>query len=277
MRRAFAVRNEQLGDPDFVTVDAPLLSSSGFARTLASSIVTDRATPSLQISGRGGVKPLQKHTTHFSVTDASGNAVSLTTTLNSGFGSAVTVDGAGFILNNEMDDFAVQPGAPNQYGLVQGEANAIEPGKRMLSSMTPLIVVGSDGKPRLVTGASGGPFIITTVFQLMSNLLDYELPVGGSMGAPRFHHQQLPDEIWLEDGGFPPTTLAELQRLGHELTFFTVPTTGWTIAATIQRTPQGWEARPTRGCTAWRQDTDPARLRQRCSSPCGVATARACA
>jgi len=243
MRRAFAIRNAQLGDPDFVTVDTRLLSSSGFARTLASSIAADRATPSLEIAGRGGATPQSKHTTHFSVTDGAGNAVSLTTTLNSGFGSAVTVDGAGFILNNEMDDFAVQPGSPNQYGLVQGEANAIAPGKRMLSSMTPLIVAGSDGKTRLVTGASGGPLIITTVFQLMSNLLDYELPVGGSMSAPRFHHQHLPDEISLEEGGFLPSTLAELQRLGHKLTFFTVPTTGWTIAATIQRTPHGWEGK----------------------------------
>jgi gamma-glutamyltranspeptidase / glutathione hydrolase len=243
MRRAFAVRNEQLGDPDFVTVDTRLLSSKSFARNLASSIVEDRATPSLEISGRGDVKPQSKHTTHLSVTDAAGNAVALTTTLNSGFGSAVTVDGGGFILNNEMDDFAVQPGSPNQYGLVQGEANAIAPGKRMLSSMTPLIVSGSDGKPRLVTGASGGPLIITTVFQLMSNLLDYELPVGESMSAPRFHHQQLPDEISLEEGGFPPSTLAELERLGHKLTLFTVPTTGWTIAATIQRTLHGWEGK----------------------------------
>ena len=243
MRRAFAVRNEQLGDPDFVPVDTRLLSSNGFARTLASSISADHATPSLEISGLGGVTPRSKHTTHFSVTDAGGNAVSLTTTLNSGFGSAVTVDGAGFVLNNEMDDFAGQPGAPNQFGLVQGETNAIAPGKRMLSSMTPLIVAGTDGKPLLVTGASGGPYIITTVFELMSNLLDYELPVGGSMSAPRFHHQHLPDEISLEDGGFLPATLAELQRLGHKLTFFSVPTTGWTIAATIQRTAHGWEGK----------------------------------
>ena len=109
--------------------------------------------------------------------------------------------------------------------------------------MTPLIVAGTDGKPRLVTGASGGPYIITTVFQLMSNLIDYEWPVGGSMSARRFHHQHLPDEIALEEGGFPPSTLAELERLGHKLTFFTVPTTGWTIAATIQRTAGGWEGR----------------------------------
>lgn len=243
MRRAFAVRNELLGDPDFVKVDTKLLSSPGFAKNLASSIDADHATPSLAISGRGGAKPQSKHTTHFSVTDAAGSAVALTTTLNSGFGSAVTVDGAGFILNNEMDDFAGQPGAPNQYGLVQGEANAIAPGKRMLSSMTPLIVAGADGKPLLVTGASGGPYIITTVFELVSNLLDYDLPVGGSMSAPRFHHQHLPDEISLEEGGFLPSTLAELQRLGHRLTFFTVPTTGWTIAATIQRTEKGWEGK----------------------------------
>jgi gamma-glutamyltranspeptidase/glutathione hydrolase len=243
MRRAFAVRNEQLGDPDFVRVDTALLSSNGFARSLASSISMDHATPSLQVSGRGSANAPSKHTTHFSVTDAAGNTVALTTTLNSGFGSAVTVDGAGFILNNEMDDFAGQPGAPNQYGLVQGATNAIAPGKRMLSSMTPLIVSGKDGKPMLVTGASGGPYIITSVFELMSNFLDYDLPVGRSMSAPRFHHQHLPDEISLEEGGFRPSTLAELQRLGHKLSFFTVPATGWTIAATIQRTVQGWEGK----------------------------------
>jgi gamma-glutamyltranspeptidase/glutathione hydrolase len=243
MRRAFAVRNAQLGDPDFVQVDTALLSSPAFARTLAASIATDHATPSMQVSGTTAANPQTKHTTHFSVADAAGNAVALTTTLNSGFGAAVTVEDAGFILNNEMDDFAGQPGAPNQYGLVQGEMNAIAPGKRMLSSMTPLIVSGSDGKPELVTGASGGPYIITTVFELMSNLVDYGLPVGASMSAPRFHHQHLPDEISLEDGGFPPATLTELQRLGHKLTFFTVPKTGWTVAATIQRTPQGWEGK----------------------------------
>jgi gamma-glutamyltranspeptidase/glutathione hydrolase len=243
MRRAFAVRNEQLGDPDFVRVDTKLLSSNAFAHKLASSISTNHATPSNEVSGSTGAKPSSKHTTHFSVADSTGNAVSLTTTLNSGFGSAVTVEDAGFVLNNEMDDFAGQPGAPNQYGLVQGEANAIAPGKRMLSSMTPLIVAGKDGKPLLVTGASGGPYIITTAFELMSNLLDYDLPVGGSMSAPRFHHQHLPDEISLEEGGFLPSTLAELERLGHKLTFFTVPTQGWTIAATIQRTANGWEGK----------------------------------
>jgi gamma-glutamyltranspeptidase/glutathione hydrolase len=243
MRRAFAVRNEQLGDLDFVPVDAGLLSSSAFARTLAASISMEHATPSREVSGRVGASAQSVHTTHFSVTDAAGDSVSLTTTLNSGFGSAVVVENAGFVLNNEMDDFASQPGSPNQYGLVQGEANAIAPGKRMLSSMTPLIVAGKDGKSLLVTGASGGPYIITSVFELMSNLLDYNLPVGESMSAPRFHHQHLPDEISLEEGGFLPATRAELERLGHRLTFFNVPTTGWTVAATIERTAQGWEGK----------------------------------
>lgn len=243
MRRAFAVRNEQLGDADFVAVDTAGLASLDFARALGASISTDRATPSAQVSGRTGAAAEPKHTTHFSVADANGNAVSITTTLNSGFGSAVTVDGAGFVLNNEMDDFAGQPGAPNQFGLVQGEANAIMPGKRMLSSMTPVIVTGSDGKPVLVTGASGGPYIITTVFELISNLVDYDIPLGQSMSAPRFHHQHLPDEIALEDGGFPASTIDALEGRGHALSFFNVPTTGWTIAATIQRTAQGWEGK----------------------------------
>ena len=237
MRRAFAVRNDLLGDPDFVTLDAGRLSSKAFARELQSSISLDHATPSTQIPGRG-ISHDGPHTTHFSVVDADGNAVALTTTINSGFGSAATVTGAGFLLNNEMDDFAAKPGSPNQYGLVQGDANAIAPGKRMLSAMTPTIVFGVDGKPAIVTGASGGPFIITTAWEIVSNIVDYGMTAGAAMSAPRFHHQLLPDEIALEQDGFE--TQQALQALGHRLTFFSVPKSGWTIAATIERRAGEW-------------------------------------
>jgi gamma-glutamyltranspeptidase/glutathione hydrolase len=200
----------------------------------------DRATPSAQVSGRSGIAHDGLHTTHFSVVDATGNAVALTTTINSGFGSAVTVTGAGFLLNDEMDDFAAKPGSPNQFGLVQGEANAIAPGKRMLSAMTPTIVLGTDGRVAIVTGASGGPFIITTAWELISNILDYAMTAGRAMSAPRFHHQHLPDEIALEQDGFDIGVQQALHQLGHRLTFFTVPKSGWTIAATIERRGGDW-------------------------------------
>jgi gamma-glutamyltranspeptidase/glutathione hydrolase len=240
MRRAFAVRNEVLGDPDFVKVDAAHLSSKAFARELQSSIALDHATPSSEVSGRSGISHDGPHTTHFSVVDAAGNAVALTTTINSGFGSAVTVAGAGFLLNDEMDDFAAKPGSPNQFGLVQGENNAIAPGKRMLSAMTPTIVLGDNGKPALVTGASGGPFIITTAWEVMSNVLDYHMPAGAAMSAPRLHNQHLPDQISLEQDGFDASIQEGLQKLGHRLAFFAVPKTGWTVAATIERRGAEW-------------------------------------
>jgi len=240
MRRAFAVRNDVLGDPDMVPLDVRELSSKAFARGLQSSISMDHATPSAQVSGRSGIAHDGLHTTHFSVVDAAGNAVALTTTINSGFGSAVTVTGAGFLLNDEMDDFAAKPGSPNQFGLVQGEANAIAPGKRMLSAMTPTIVLGTDGSVAIVTGASGGPFIITTAWELISNILDYAMAAGRAMSAPRFHHQHLPDEIALEQDGFDIGVQQALQQLGHRLTFFTVPKSGWTIAATIERRGGDW-------------------------------------
>ena len=240
MRRAFAVRNDVLGDPDFVALDVARLSSKLFARELQSSISADHATPSSQVSGKRGNSHDGPHTTHFSVVDSNGNAVALTTTINSGFGSAVTVTGGGFLLNNEMDDFAAKPGAPNQFGLVQGEANAIAPGKRMLSAMTPTIVLGSDRKPSIVTGASGGPYIITTSWEIVSNILDYGMTVGAAMSAPRLHHQHLPDELSLEQGGFDPPVLHALEQLGHHLTFFAVPKSGWTVAATVGRRGDAW-------------------------------------
>jgi gamma-glutamyltranspeptidase/glutathione hydrolase len=216
-RRAFATRNAWLGDPDFVEVPvAELLSEDWLARQ-RSTIDPERATPSAALSGgplgaaRGG------HTTHLSVVGAGGDAVALTTTLNSSFGSAVTARGTGILLNNEMDDFTTRPGRPNVYGLVQGEANAIEPGKRMLSSMAPTIVLRPDGGVRLVTGAAGGPRIISAVFQVLSNVLDFKADVIGAVAAPRIHHQHLPDRLVFEEGGLSARGRAALEALGHEL------------------------------------------------------------
>ena len=199
MRRAFAVRNHFLGDPDFVTIPSDRLLSQPFADSLSASIRPDSATPSARSSSfPTGAGVEGKHTTHFSVVDGQGNAVALTTTINNGFGSASTVGGAGFLLNNEMDDFTAQPGVPNGAGLVQGDANAIVPGKRMLSSMTPTIVLDHDGKPMIVTGASGSGRIITLVFQVISNVVDFGMGINAAVSAPRVHHQHLPDTLLYE-------------------------------------------------------------------------------
>ena len=238
MRRAFAVRNEVLGDPDRVTFDQAAMLSPAFSDTLRSTISPDHATPSSEVKGRQAPAE-SRQTTHFSVADANGNAVALTTTINGWYGSAVTVAGAGFLLNNEMDDFAAKPGTPNMYGLVQGEANAIAPGKRMLSAMTPTIVLDAAHTPLLVTGASGGPFIITTVFQAIANSLDYHMGASALMQAPRLHHQHLPDALFLEESGFAAADVAELRRLGHDVKFFARPD-GGSIGATIERKDGRW-------------------------------------
>tara|TARA_Y100000994_G_scaffold227581_1_gene211267 strand:- start:826 stop:1431 length:606 start_codon:yes stop_codon:yes gene_type:complete len=158
-----------------------------------------------------------EETTHFSIVDAAGNAVSVTTTINSWYGSKVTVAGAGFVLNNEMDDFAAKPGTPNQFGLVQGENNAIGPGKRMLSAMSPSIILGQDNELLMVTGTPGGSTIITTVFQTISNVVDYGMNVVQAVNAPRVHHQHLPDQIYYEAGGLPRSVVAALEDLGHKM------------------------------------------------------------
>ena len=215
MRRGFAVRNSILGDPDFVSIPTSRLLSQAYADSLSSSILENRATPSSDIRIGGGASIEKRQTTHFSVVDGQGGAVALTTTLNGGFGSAVVVPGTGLLLNDEMDDFASEPGRPNMFGLVQGEANAIAPGKRMLSSMTPTIVLGDDAKPMLVTGAQGGPTIITTTFQIMSNVIDYDMDIGEAVRAPRVHHQHLPDTLMYEKGGLTNATLDALRGMGY--------------------------------------------------------------
>ncbi len=213
-RRAYAARNRVLGDPDVVKgVPAEAFVSPAYAETLRQGISMAKATPSSEVPGlvEG------EHTTHLGAVDAEGQVVSLTTTLNLRFGSGVLVPGAGFLLNDEMDDFATQPGTPNAFGLVQGETNAVAPGKRMLSSMAPTIVTTRAGEPRLVLGAQGGSRIISTVFQELSNVADFGFDVERAVAAPRFHHQHLPDHVSAEPGALTPEVKAELERRGHRV------------------------------------------------------------
>src|SRR3989449_277499 len=195
MRRAFTDRNEYLGDPAFVKAPLGQLLSRAHADSLRRQIDTLRASPTAKFETAGHQGP---STTHYSVVDAEGNAVSCTTTLNNSYGSALTVAGAGFLLNDEMDDFATAPGKPNMYGLVQGEANAIQPGKRMLSAMTPSVVLDPQGELFMVVGTPGGPRIITMVYHVISNVIDHGLSLADAVTAPRLHHQALPDTIRLE-------------------------------------------------------------------------------
>jgi gamma-glutamyltranspeptidase/glutathione hydrolase len=216
-KRAYADRNYYLADPAFVKMPIERLTSMAYADQRAADIQMDRATPSSEI--KPGAGPLQEgtNTTHYSIVDSAGDAVAVTTTLNSLYGCGVTVPGAGFVLNNEMDDFTSKPGTPNQYGLVQGKANAIAPGKRMLSAMTPTVVVGPAGKLQMVTGTPGGSTIITTVFQTISNVLDYHMNVVQAVDAPRVHHQDLPDQIFYEHQGLDSATVAQLQQMGYKM------------------------------------------------------------
>lgn len=217
-KRAFADRNHYLADPDFVVQPVERLVSDAYAAERRATIDLARATPSEQIMPGAGPAPHEgEHTTHYSVIDGEGNAVSVTTTINSLYGNLVTVTGAGFLLNNEMDDFAAAPGTPNQFGLVQGEANAIEPGKRMLSAMTPTIVTARDGRLLMVTGSPGGPTIISTVAQMVSNVVDWEMEGAAAGSAPRMHHQHLPDVLRIERGAIADGVVAELQARGHTL------------------------------------------------------------
>jgi gamma-glutamyltranspeptidase / glutathione hydrolase len=218
MRRAFADRNQYLGDPDFVKVPVRGLTDKKYADTLRASIDAKRATASAAI--RAGKPPAYEsgETTHLSVVDKDGNAVALTYTIENSYGNAVTAKGLGFLLNNEMDDFTSKPGVPNSSGLVQGEANAIAAGKRPLSSMTPTIVT-RDGKLFLVTGSPGGPTIINTVLNILLAVIDYKLGIQQAVDMPRFHHQWLPDAIRMEEVGFSPDTLALLRARGHSIDF----------------------------------------------------------
>lgn len=213
-RRVYADRATHLGDPDFVKVPLNQLLDSAYNAGRLAGFSFEKASPSSTISA-GAIAPVEKEqTTHFSIVDKDGNAVSITTTLNGSYGSGLFVAGAGFLLNNEMDDFSVKPGSPNMYGLVGGTANAIEPGKRMLSSMTPTILE-KEGKLYLVVGTPGGSTIITSVFQTILNVIDFGQPIQEAVSAPRFHHQWLPDEVMTEKGAIAADVRKKLQASGY--------------------------------------------------------------
>ncbi len=215
-RLVYADRATHLGDPDFYNVPVNQLLDFNYLLGRAMSIDTNKATLSSAVKAGNFAVKQSEQTTHLSIVDQFGNAVAVTTTLNNSYGSRTVVTNAGFILNDEMDDFSVKPGAPNLYGLVGGEANAIQPGKRMLSSMTPTIVT-KDGKLFMVVGTPGGSTIITSVLQTLVNVIDFNMTAKEATHAPRFHHQWLPDLVYIERSGrLPETTISELTNMGHQ-------------------------------------------------------------
>ena len=224
-RRAFFDRAELLGDPDFASVPVAALMDKHYAAAWRETLDPHRASPSADL--RRPVQAFEKldrmaalgepdHTTHYSVVDSAGNAVAVTTTLNDLFGSRVTAEGLGFLLNDEMDDFTSKPGSPNMFGLLQGEANAIAPGKRPLSSMAPTIVL-KDGRLFMVLGSRGGPRIITAVAEVLLNVIDYGMNIQQAVDAPRFHHQWMPDVLRVEQDGMPRATGNRLAAMGHKI------------------------------------------------------------
>ena len=233
-QRAFIDRNSKLGDPAFVRIPLSTLTSKSYARGVARTISRDHADPTTQLTSqmREG-----NETTHYSVVDRFGNAVATTTTLNDLYGSGVFVSGAGFFLNDEMDDFTSQPGTPNMFGLIQGEANSIAPGKRMLSAMSPTIVLDPKGNLLLVTGARGGPRIISATSQIILDVIDHRMSLADAMSAPRIHHQSLPDSIRVERSGFQPAVIARLRGMGH----YVYESGGIASAASVMRVKGGYE------------------------------------
>jgi gamma-glutamyltranspeptidase/glutathione hydrolase len=233
-QRAFIDRNEKLADPAFAPVPIQQLTDKTYAQKLRATIGHDRATPTSVIAKtmREGME-----TTHYSVADAQGNAVATTTTLNALYGSGVYVRGGGFFLNDEMDDFAAAPGKPNMFGLVQGEANAIQPGKRMLSAMSPTIVLDRDGGLLLVVGSRGGPRIITSTSQVILNVLDQHMILSDAVSAPRIHHQALPDSLAYERNGLSPVVIDSLKQMGYGLQ----PIGGVGLINAIMRVRGGYE------------------------------------
>ncbi len=217
MKRAFADRAEYMGDADFVKVPIDRLISKEYAASRAATIDVARATPSTEVAPGLGVARESDNTTHFTVVDKAGNVVSNTYTLNLGFGSGVVAKGTGVLLNDEMDDFAAKVGVPNAFGLIQKENNAIAPGKRPLSSMTPTIVLGKDGKPWFALGSPGGPTIINTVLQVIVNVVDFKMNIQEAVDAPRIHHQWLPDSIRYETFGMPADVREALRARGQML------------------------------------------------------------
>ncbi len=217
MRRAFADRAHFLGDPDFVNIPQTELMTEKYNKQRMESFSQNKATSSDDISHGNPIQVKEStETTHFSIVDNNGNAVAVTTTLNGSFGNKLAVDGAGFLLNNEMDDFTAQPGEPNMFGLIQGKANAVAPKKRMLSSMSPTIVTKNDST-RMVLGAAGGPRIITATFHNFLNMAVFGMKPQKANSAPRFHHQWMPDKLYYEKFGLSPDTKEKLKEMGHTL------------------------------------------------------------
>jgi gamma-glutamyltranspeptidase/glutathione hydrolase len=247
MKRAYADRARYLGDPAFVNAPVAALISKDYATRQRAGIDPGRATPSTEVSSPLPPPREGNNTTHFSVVDSRGNAVSNTYTLNFPYGSGLVAAGTGVLLNNELDDFTAAPGAANAFGLVGYEANLPGPGKRPLSSMSPTILL-RDGRPVLVTGSPGGSRIISTVLQVIVNVVDYDMDVASAVAAPRLHHQWLPDEVRIERG-FSEATLTELRAKGHRV----VEPMGQTSANSIAVTPNGLQGAPdprTRGAAA---------------------------
>ena len=212
-RRAYADRAEYLGDPDYYEVPIKQLTDKQYASSRFADFNKDKATPSEKV-GAGSWGPESMETTHFSVYK-DGMMVALTTTLNSGYGNKIVVPGAGFLLNNEMDDFSIKENTPNQFDVIGREANAIAPGKRMLSSMSPTVVT-KGGEPFLITGSPGGSTIITTTLQVILNTIDHEMPIDDAVSLPRFHHQWKPDSIYYDAYGLSPDTIDALKAKGHK-------------------------------------------------------------
>jgi gamma-glutamyltranspeptidase/glutathione hydrolase len=249
MKLAYADRSQYLGDPDYVEVPVAQLIDKKYASRLRQRIDSKQATPSAQIAPGRLLGIESTDTTHYTVADSKGNVVSNTYTLNFSFGSHIAVPGTGILLNNEMADFASRPGKPNAFGLVQGEANMIEPGKRPLSSMSPTLVL-RDGQPWLATGSPGGSVIITTVIQTLLNAMEFDMNIATAAAAARVHHQWMPDQLRVEDG-VSPDTLRLLEAMGHELalgkrtlgrTQSIMLEEGWLLGATDRRRPGGWVA-----------------------------------
>jgi gamma-glutamyltranspeptidase / glutathione hydrolase len=215
-RRAFADRSQFLGDPGFTEIPVNGLLNSDYLIERMRSFREDSASPSSEINPGSPPVPESEETTHYSVADRFGNAVAATTTLNGTFGNSIVVDSAGFLMNNQMDDFSIKPGVPNMYGLVGGEANSVQPGKRMLSSMTP-VIIEKNGKLFMVAGSPGGSTIPTSVLQVIVNVIDHDMNIRQAVDTGRFHHQWLPDYISYERNSLDSSTMIKLKKIGHEL------------------------------------------------------------
>jgi gamma-glutamyltranspeptidase/glutathione hydrolase len=247
MKRGYADRARYLGDPSFVSAPIATLISKDYAARLRAGIDIDHATPSADLQAAARQPREGNNTTHFSVVDGFGNAVANTYTLNFSYGVGLVAEGTGVLLNNELDDFTAAPGAANAFGLVGYEANLPGPGKRPLSSMSPTIAL-KDGKPVLVTGSPGGSRIISTVLQVIVNVLDYKMDVADAVASPRLHHQWLPDDVRIEPG-FPDDVLTALKAKGHRVT----ESMGYSSANSIAVTANGLLGAPdprTRGAEA---------------------------